>query len=331
MKVEVIGIVLLLLFAACRDKSHPNIAHLLTERKIIRFDRELWALDHEHPDINTLSSGSKEYLKRYASGVIQLGRADAPHFEEYLSLFLQDSTIHEIYDTVAMKYADMREQEQELSKAFAYYAYYFPGRIIPQVYTHISGFNQSVVVDSAFVGVSLDNYLGERCIFYDMLVTPIPMYARKKMTERDIVRDVLLAWVGTEYPFHPKTNDLVSGMIYQGKIIYLLEKLFPDYTKERLFGFTKEQLLWCEKNENQIWNFLVENEYLFSTRQVLIMKYISDAPFTSGMPAESPGRTVVWTGYQIIKSYVEKSGIALEELLWEQDYHKILRGAKYRP
>ena len=61
------------------------------------------------------------------------------------------------------------------------------------------------------------------------------------------------------------------------------------------------------------------------------MKYLNDAPFTSGMPTESPGRAVVWTGLQIVKKYEEKKGISLPDLMEEQDYRQILRSAGYRP
>ena len=61
-------------------------------------------------------------------------------------------------------------------------------------------------------------------------------------------------------------------------------------------------------------------------------KYLNDAPFTSGMPVESPGRAVVWTGYSIVGKYMQKNkNVSLERLMAEQDYHKILREAGYRP
>ena len=63
----------------------------------------------------------------------------------------------------------------------------------------------------------------------------------------------------------------------------------------------------------------------------MIVKYLNDAPFTSGMPSDSPGRTVVWTGFRIVEKYMKKTGASLEELMQEQDYHKILRVAGYRP
>lgn len=331
MKFIIIGIILLSVMVGCRNGGKPKVDKLMKEIKILRLDSDVFALNPENPDVELLVRKYGRYFDLYTNGVLQLGRYSDPDFKSLFSLFLSDSVIREIHDSVAMKYADLSVLEKDLSKAFAYYVSYFPNRTVPQVYTHVSGFNQSVVVDSAAVGVSLDNYLGENCVFYSMLATPIPMYARKKMTESDVTRDALWGWFSVEFPYRPQKNDLLSGMIYQGKLIYLLEKIFPDYKKQRLFGFSEEQLKWCENNESQIWGFLIENEYLFSTQQVLIMKYLSDGPFTSGMPTESPGRAIFWSGYKIVQAYVKKSGVTLEEMMNEQNYHKILRVAGYRP
>lgn len=76
---------------------------------------------------------------------------------------------------------------------------------------------------------------------------------------------------------------------------------------------------------------MVDNEYLFENQQMLFRKYLNEAPFSSGMPQESPGKAVVWCGYQIVREYLRKKDCTLQELMEEQDYHKILRGAAYRP
>lgn len=330
MKFLFAGVIFLLLAAACRENKNPDVSQFRKERKILRLEQDLFALNAENPDIKGIYDKYGRYFDVYAEGVLRLGNVSDSAFGHLLSLFLRDTIIREVYDTVAFKYPDMKAQEKDLSEAFAYYAYYFPGRTIPQVYTHISGFNQSVVVDSAVIGVSLDNYLGD-CVFYSMLSVPVPMYARANMTGDYIVRDLLSGWLSAEHSFSPQKNDLISGMVYQGKIIYLLRKLLPQYEFRRILGFTQEQLEWCENNEKQIWGFFVENKYLFSTQQKLILKYLNDAPYTSGMPSESPGRTTAWTGFKIVEAYMEKSGLTPEELVNEQDYHKILRVAAYRP
>lgn len=329
MRFIIIGVILGGIIWGCRfDRKSTEVNKGV---EIIRFDRDLFALNREAPEIREVDSGDLAFFKLYVEGILQLGKVEAAELPELLSLFLQDSIILEVYDSVALKYPDMKIQEKELSAAFANYAKYFPEKPIPKVYTYISGFNQSVVVDSNFVGISLDNYLGEDCVFYKMLSTPIPRYIARRMTEREIVRDVLYGWLNAEYPFHPAHLDLLGGIIYQGKIMYLLEKLLPDYTQERLFGFTSEQMEWCRNSESGIWAFMVDNEYLFENQQMLFRKYLNEAPFSSGMPQESPGRAVVWCGYRIVKDYLRKQGATIRELMAEQDYHKILRGAGYRP
>lgn len=98
-------------------------------------------------------------------GVLNLGTVADSDFMNVFPLFIKDRVMREVADSVALAFPDMKDQEEELSLAFAYYAYYFPGYLIPRVYTHISGFNQSVIVDSAIVGIGLDNYLGSIAFF----------------------------------------------------------------------------------------------------------------------------------------------------------------------
>lgn len=329
MNFKLIFLIFCLVWGSCTRK--PVKPAPVGEVKIIRLDRQLFALDHENPDIYQLAGRDSAFLKIYFGGVLRLGKWEDPELPRFVSLFLRDTVIREVYDSVSREYPDLQHQEKELTGAFGRYKSYFPGCQLPRLYAYISGFNQSVVVDSNVLGVSLDNYLGEDCIFYKMLATPVPAYICRRMTAREMVRDILYGWLSAEYPFLPQQNDLLSGLIYQGKLIYLLEKILPAYAPERLFGYTPEQWKWCRDNEEGIWEFLVGNEYLFDKGQTVFRKYLNEAPYSSGMPAESPGRAVVWCGYRIIQEYVRKTGCDLNGLMGEQDYHKILRQAAYRP
>lgn len=331
MKFIVKVIILGMAFAGCRNAGNPDVKNFRQEVRIQRLDRDLFNRDTLNPDLTTLRERYGRFLDVYTGGVLQLGTVADSGFRDLLCLFLRDSVMREVADTVGCRYPDLQQQERELADAWAYYRYYFPGQKIPGVYAGISGFNQSMIVDTASIGIGLDNYLGEDCWFYDLLAIPIPRYARKKMTDQDIVKDVLMAWLQRQFIFRPLKNDLISGMIYQGKLVYVLARLQPDQSGFRLFGFTPEQWTWCENNEKQIWQFLIENEYVFSTQQRLMLKYLNDAPYTSGMPVESPGKAVVWTGFRVVEKYMEKHDFTLEELMKEQDYHKILRMSGYRP
>ena len=56
------------------------------------------------------------------------------------------------------------------------------------------------------------------------------------MTREDIVRDALTGWLTVEFVFRPLKNDLISRMIYQGKIMYLLQQILPEEKGISLVG-----------------------------------------------------------------------------------------------
>ncbi|GHV65641.1 gliding motility lipoprotein GldB [Bacteroidia bacterium] len=320
------AILLAILLAGCQ-KTNENYVPV----EIIRFDKILFSLDPVHPDLSLIDSADIPFFSVYTGGVLNLNDIDSPDFQNDIATFLSEPTINEIQDTVALRYPTMQKQEDLLTLAFGRFNTFFPDKTVPKVYTHISGFNQSIVVDEPFVGIGLDNYLGENCTFYKLLAVPIPQYMQKKMTADHIVRDVIYAWLSTEFGYMPRNNDLLSGLIYQGKITYLMEQTIQEEPLERIFTYTKEQLNWCKSNEAIIWEFLISHEYLYTTKPFILLKYLNDAPFSSGMPTDSPGRAVVWNGYQIVKRYMDTTKTGISELMAEQDYHKILRVSKYRP
>ena len=47
----------------------------------------------------------------------------------------------------------------------------------------------------------------------------------------------------------------------------------PDFSEDRIMGYTPEQLEWARANEKEIWNF-VSKELLFSTDPDLINRFI---------------------------------------------------------
>ena len=62
------------------------------------------------------------------------------------------------------------------------------------------------------------------------------------------------------------------------------------------------------------------------------MKYTADGPFTSALSKESAPRIGYWTGWQIIKQYMDHNPeVTVEQLMKETDAQKILTKAKYKP
>lgn len=317
------------LFSCKFADNNPNVSDIDVKISIKRFDQDLFKLK-EDPKLEKFKMEYKEFLSLYSNKVIGLGDINTPDYMDYLNQFLYDSIISELSQEVFTVFPDMLKKEAELTKAFKYLKYYFPNYRIPQIYTQISGFNQSIVVAKDIIGISLDKYLGEKCEFYSHLRTP--MYARKNMIPKRISQDVILAYGLTEFPFRPLKDDLISNMIYQGKIRYFVEKLMPNLPAADVMKYTSEELEWCKQNKALIWGYIIEQKHLFSTEYRTIIKYINDGPFTPGMPEESPSRTGIWMGLQIVKEFMEKNeNYTLEKLMNENDYGMILRASAFQP
>ena len=147
-----------------------------------------------------------------------------------------------------------------------------------------------------------------------------------------IASDCMKAWALTEFPFNDSINNLISNIIYNGKVHYFQRLILPEVHDSIIMGYTKEQVKWCEENEKRIWEYLVAGKLFFETDLLTINKFTKESPFTKNFGKESPGRAVNWLGWQIIKSYMKKNpDITLQQLMKNNNYQDIFMKAKYRP
>ncbi|PKQ61662.1 gliding motility lipoprotein GldB [Labilibaculum manganireducens] len=317
------------LYSCNSDTKSPDVSNIDLEVKIQRFEQELFAVKQES-DLNQLRQQYPDVLQLYSNKVIGLGDSDDSDYMVYLNKFLTDSTMNQVADSVAKKFPTLDKEEKELTNAFKYLKYYFPEKPIPNCYSQISGFNQSIVVAQNLIGISLDKYLGKDCAFYSYLGTP--MYARENMIPERIVQDVVLAYALTEFPFTPLKDDLISNMIYQGKIRYFLQAMMPEKSEADVMKYSQKELEWCEENDELMWGYIIEQKHLFTSEYRTVIKYINDGPFTPGMPQESPSRTGIWIGWQIVKEYMVKHPeVTINQLMTENDYAAMLRESAYQP
>jgi hypothetical protein len=263
--------------------------------------------------------------------VIGSGSVYDDSFSENMAQFLSYEANQDVVDTCKKVFNNLNKLENEIKSAFQYYKYYFPNNITPDVYLHISGFNQAIVIDSTWVSVSVENYLGQDCVFYEWL--EIYQYLRKRMIPQKVVPDIMKAIAMTEFVYNDSIDDLLSRMVYNGMIIYFVKKTNPYLKDEYLFDYTREELKWCQQYEKMMWAFLVEHKHLYSNDRVkIIQKYVNDAPFTYHFGQNSPGRTGIYLGYKIILSYLKKNPeTTLAQLMEKRDYHKFFISSGYRP
>lgn len=334
MKIKLLlSIVVLSILFSCTYKSKPDISNIRLKVSVKPFNKDLFLIDtlNMNEGLKSMSQKYGNYWLLYNIGVIETGNPKDENFPFYIENFIKDKSIREINDTCVKVFSDISSIESELSLSFRYLKYYIPKIKIPDVYFHISGFNQSIIVDSNIVSVSIDNYLGEKCKFYDMIPIPIPLYARENMSKERIPYDVMQAIAMTTFPFEPKRANLISNMIYHGKIFYFMSKMFPNSEESEIVGYNELKYKWSEDNESSVWAFFIENNYLYSSDFFVISKYINNAPYSSGMPIESPGKVSTWIGLQIVKEFMKSNNVSLIDLMNNNDYEDILRESNYQP
>jgi hypothetical protein len=301
------------------------------EIKIDRLEQRLFAIpiDSLPAAIPGLQQHYGTLFELYNQGILAIGSSDDPQYPQRLAGFLTDSYIHAAYRKVMERYPDAADLEKTLSAAFSEYHRHFPERTIPSVYTLISGFNQSMSVDEGILAISLDKYLGANEEFYSRL--DIPVYQRRLMDKPYIVPDCMKAVAYTDFPDTDTVNNVLSNILYEGKIACFVHRMLPDAPDSLILGYTAEQLKWCKNNTRQMWTFLVEKKMLYRTDYLMVSKLVGPAPFTSLFTRESPGRAAVWLGYQIIESYMKHKNLSLEELMNNTDWTGILNEAKFKP
>ncbi len=314
-----------------KDPLDVDVSDIELSIEVERFDLDLQkVLDGDaYENIEKLNEKYADFFEVYNYDIISIGGVENSSYLTYLETFLNDYSVTEASKIVKEKYQDMSLVNEELTNGFKHLLYYYPEVKIPRIVSFVAGFNHSVVVTGDFIGIGLDKYLGSDCELYNML--DIPEYAKAEMTKEQIAIDVMTAWVDDQYPFIPKSENLLEYMIYNGRRQYFLDAMYPEFSESRKNKFTANQLSFCEHFERDMWTGLIENKLLFVTDYFTIRKFVENAPFTAQFGPDSPPRTVNWLGLQIIKAYVKNNSVSLSELMNETDYQKILNDSGYDP
>ena len=327
-------IAILLLIAGCRCNQGPDVTGLVDTLIVNRFEQDLFGMDVSNMDSNLDDLRDKygNFFNLFAFGITSLGSRDTQLMVEQFRSFITDTNFIKVYKDCESQFEDFSSQTEKLKRAFGYYSYYFPDRIIPKVITMITGFSYPIVCDSAVLGISLDMYLGAGYYFYSTLGPPLPNYLRRRMDKAFLVSDAMKGWAMSDYPLDETSASMMDFMISQGRILYFLDKVLPEEADSLKTGYSAEQLNWCINNEKKIWSFFIENRMLFSKDPNQMNKYVNDGPTTQGFPKEAPGNIGQFTGWQIVKSYMKNhSEVTLRQLMEETDLIRIFNEADYKP
>jgi len=339
MKIRIFVILLLMIVFAClgscgRNQFKVDTSDIKVDINIKRLEVDLFSISPSKIKEN-VPELQKRYdgFLRFFGYVINIGEINDSTWENGLVSFCTDKRNFEIYASTMQVYPEIKNIEKELTMAFRHYNYYFPGKKIPGIFTCITGFNNSIIIGDSVLGIGLDKFLGSDSKYYPEL--QIYKYQTAKMNPYNIVTDCIYAWASSEWNFKEMgytTENVLTEMLHEGKLLYFVKSMLPGKEDYLIFGFSEGQLNFCKNNENQIWQYLVEHNLLFSTEQLTKRKITGEAPYTIYFSKESPGRAAVWTGYRIIESFMmNNKGTSLEDLMKNTDIQGILERARYNP
>ncbi len=328
-----------LLITACGRSKKVDVSNIKVDVKIERFDKEFDEL-RTKPMAQQALYLQKKYGAFYRHVVALMIQDDNVNINDtaYFKLLRQvfaGQPYQDLKHDVDSVYPDVDKPQEELADAFKHVKYYYPQKTLPHVYAYVSGFEVQTIIGDGYYGIGLDLFLGGNSRFYPALTEAYPRYLSRNFNEENIVPRVIEGMAREDmYPESDSSKSLLSKMVYNGKIMYFIDQMLPDVPDSTKIGYTDAQLKWCDQFQSKIWAYFLDENLLYETDYPKIQKYLTEAPFTPGLGEknESAPKLAVWTGWQIVRAYMDKHPeVTLPMLMLNTDAQKILNEANYRP
>lgn len=321
------------LFRSCHSNDFKvDLTGVNPRQKVVRFDSLLFEGEPDSValNINEIVNKYPEFSELYFKRIIKVGSPETREFFDLFTLFLSDYDIRMAYQKSKELFENFMPYKKSIYKAFRHYQYYFPEKNVPDIYLMMSGFNQSLVMSENILAISLDKFLGENARYYDQL--QISRYLRKRMKPEVVPYEAVKGWLVTEFPYNDSVKNLVSHMIYHGKILYMMDAFFPKAADSLKIGYSAREYNWCMNSEDEVWLYMMDKKILFDSDHMLIRRFIEAAPFTGPFGKHSPGRVGQWIGWQIVRSYMDAHPkVTIPELMQKENYQQILAESQYNP
>ena len=296
------------------------------EVRVLRYDQDLFAMDRSR-----IPEELRRLTAKYPRFIDSTAWRDARYVRQ-ITDFLNDPYIQEIHRDVNKAFPNLDTAEEQLKKALSIYKYYFPEAQLPVFYGVVAGIDPSapfvLYFDNEII-INLDWYLGRDYKYYKDY--RIPQYIREECNRKYMALDCFRRAMAYRHLPQKTPVTLLDYMIEEGKIVYFTELMFPNTPVADVIGYSTEKFEWAEKYQVDVWNYLVENDLIFSKDEEPIRRLVQEAPFSNPFK-DSPGRIGAFIGWRIIVNFMEKHPeISLNQLMNESDSRTILDKSGYKP
>ncbi len=315
---RIIGLLILVfIFTSCDSlsKEEQEIEKISLDLKVSRFDKKFAQVNADN-----LSELKAEYPYLFPE-----------KFTDSMWLAKAADTIQqELNVEVEKAFPEFSKEEDGLYDLFQHTKYYFPSFNIPHIITITSevDYRNKVLLTPDFLFISLDTYLGKDHPFY----IGLQEYLKKNFEKDQVLPDVANE-IAEQYVPKPDSKTFLAHMVYYGKILYLKDRLLPKIADHHKIGYSEEELEWANANEEEVWRYFVERELIFDSNTDLHSRFLYPAPFSKfylELDAESPARLGQYIGWQMIRQYMNKNNVSLQEML-TTNAETIFNKANYKP
>jgi gliding motility-associated lipoprotein GldB len=326
-----------LILQACNRHSKVDVSHIPVNVTIERFDHDFARLQNPPADLKAQALQQKYgvFYTDFIARILQAGSTQDTSYFKTLHDVFNSQAYQDLKHEVDSVYPNLDKQNAELTDAFRRIRYYFPKQPLPKVYAYFSGFQAQTSIGDGYFAIGLDLFLGAKSKFYPALIEAYPHYISRRFTPDNIApRTIETLLRENIFPEPDADKSLLSRMVYNGKIMYLMNQLLPDVPDSLKIGYTPQQLTWAQKFEGNTWAYFLEENLLYETDYNRIQKYLNEAPFTPGLGEhnDSAPKLAIFTGWQIVKQYMERHPeVTLPQLIAMNDAQEILNQSRYRP
>ncbi|MAO32469.1 MAG: hypothetical protein CL824_03090 [Crocinitomicaceae bacterium] len=313
---------IILIFSIYACSSNPldvNASNVKVDLEYINIDSSLRNSNNQ----NKIKFHNKfkidfPYLYRRAYG--QFIGIDFNSDEQFLSSINQyysDPYISRLQKRIA-QLGNLKNEKEKIHQSFQYLKYHFPKMQLPKKIAFISStFAHRTPVTKDNIGISLECYLDNKSkVIKELPVKDFPQYYIEELNQKYMVRDVIQEWVSKKILLHNDHLQFAEKMIYWGKVLYLINASIPDADLSLICRYSPNDFKWAEDKESDIWKHIIDQKMLYKRNDLTDKGWFSEAPFTSGLPNESPQRLGQYIGYKMVLSYMAVNpNIALKELI----------------
>lgn len=219
------------------------------EVRIERYDRieSLYLTTGDYSALQQMNTVYPMQTRMLLEDVLLIGKVNDPEINTKFLHFFQDSVLQTMLRDVQEQYTDIEDLNEELTAAFGHLKEELPELEIPQIYTQIGSFDQSIIVGNNTLGISLDKYLGTDYPFYQEHYTD---NQRCLMVRDMIVPDCLSFYLLSLYPM-PHANELAQEQrdLHMGRIQWVVNQVTERKVFSNSFVAKAEQTMKRNKHK----------------------------------------------------------------------------------